>query len=60
MPAECGAIPVSNAARLGEQVGAAENAWRNVTPDSASAWNAGMATGNPYGSVQRPVSCEWT
>ena len=38
----CGQRPVSSAARLGEQTGAAENAWRNSSPWSASRWMFGV------------------
>ena len=36
--------PVSRQARLAEQVGAAQNAWRKSTPWSASAWMFGVGT----------------
>ena len=32
-----------------EQTGAAQNAWRNSTPWSASRWMFGVGTGWPYG-----------
>ena len=36
--------PVSSAARLPEQTGAAANAWRNSRPWSASRWMFGVGT----------------
>ena len=42
MPFACGQRPVSSAARLGEQVGAAANALRNSSPWSASRWMFGV------------------
>ena len=49
MPLQCGHLPVSNAARLGEQDGAAEKALRNSRPWSASRWMFGVTTWRPYG-----------
>ena len=42
MPFWCGHCPVSSAARLGEQVGAALKAWRKSTPSAASRWMFGV------------------
>ena len=56
MPALCGACPVSSAARLGEQVGAAEKAFVKSTPSSANRCRRGVGTGAPYGDTNRPVS----
>ena len=47
MPLLCPYCPVSRHARLAEQVGAAQNAWRNSTPWSASACTLGIGTGSP-------------
>ena len=60
MPLEWAYWPVSRHARLPEQVGAAQNALRNITPSSASFWMFGVCTGYPYGSTHLPVSWEWT
>ena len=49
IPLECAHWPVSRHARLPEQVGAAQNAWRNSRPWSASRWMFGVGTGCPYG-----------
>ena len=47
------------AARLGEQVGAAEKALRKRMPSSASRCRFGVSQACPYGWRYRPVSCEW-
>jgi len=59
MPLLCADWPVRRAARLGEQVGAAQKHWRNRTPCSARRWRLGAGTSWPYGCTYRPVSCEW-
>ncbi len=49
MPQECGTMPVSRAAREGEQVGAASNAWRKMTASEANFARWGVGTAWPYG-----------
>ena len=49
IPLECAHWPVSRHARLPEHVGAAQNAWRNSSPWSASRWMFGVGTECPYG-----------
>ncbi len=39
--------PVSRLARLGEQVGLAQKAWRKSTPSPASRWMWGVGTAYP-------------
>lgn len=56
MPDEWADMPVSMAARLGEQVGAAQYACRNRTPWPASSMVFGIATPYPYGCQNRPLS----
>jgi hypothetical protein len=49
MPFVCGHWPVASAARLPEQLDAAENAWRKSRPWSASSWMFGVGIWCPYG-----------
>jgi len=53
---QCAHRPVSSAARLGEQVGAAQNARRKSVPSRASRIRFGVWTAYPYGDARRPVS----
>ena len=47
MPQEWAHWPVSRQARLGEQVGLAQKAWRKRTPSSASCWICGVGMAWP-------------